>query len=184
MLTDVSKGPGSRARDLATGRSPALRGPRLRQPRGDAPEVRARSDPLNYWGALTDATSVKDSKLRFGALISEREHARYHAAARCLADDLHALILHLPYPLRHRERWRRTDLLDQLIRMRRMGPVETDGHGGPLGNVVDRPAPTNFQQSQETPRSGSVHRQRGSSAAAGVNVILEKSRGSLTGEPS
>ena len=42
-------------------------------------------------------------------LISELEHAGYEAAARCLADDLDALIVHLRYPLRHRERWRSTD---------------------------------------------------------------------------
>jgi hypothetical protein len=28
------------------------------------------------------------------------------AAARCLADDLDALVLHLRYPPRHRRRWR------------------------------------------------------------------------------
>jgi len=48
-------------------------------------------DPLNYWSALTDATSVKDGKLRFGVLISELEHAGYQATARCLADDLDAV---------------------------------------------------------------------------------------------
>jgi len=29
---------------------------------------------FNYWSALTDATSVKDGKLRLGVLISELEH--------------------------------------------------------------------------------------------------------------
>jgi hypothetical protein len=45
---------------------------------------------FNYWSALTDATSVKDGKLRLKALISELEHAGYESAARCLADDLDA----------------------------------------------------------------------------------------------
>jgi putative transposase len=61
---------------------------------------------FNYWAALTDATSVKDAKLRLNVLISELQHAGYDAAARCLADDLDALVVHLRYPLRHRERWR------------------------------------------------------------------------------
>jgi len=72
---------------------------------------------FNYWSALTDATSVKDGKLRLQVLISELEHAGYKAAARCLAHDLDALIVHLRYPLRHRERWRsRTSSRDRSAR--------------------------------------------------------------------
>jgi hypothetical protein len=37
---------------------------------------------FNYWSALTDATSVKDGKLRLQVLISEREHRGYESAAR------------------------------------------------------------------------------------------------------
>jgi transposase-like protein len=70
---------------------------------------------FNYWSALTDATSVKDGKLRLQVLISELEHAGYESAARCLADDLDALIVHLRYPLRHRERWRSTNLLERSL---------------------------------------------------------------------
>jgi hypothetical protein len=60
---------------------------------------------FSYWSgsALSDATSVKDGKLR----LSELEHAGCQAAAaRCLSDDLDALVVHLRYPLRHRERSR------------------------------------------------------------------------------
>src|SRR5690242_12114723 len=64
---------------------------------------------FNYWAALTDATSVNDGKLRLQILISELEHRGYESAARCLAEDLDALVVHLRYPLRHRERWRSTD---------------------------------------------------------------------------
>src|SRR5205085_2571068 len=39
---------------------------------------------FNYWSALTDATSVKDGKLRLQVLISELEHRGYDAAACCL----------------------------------------------------------------------------------------------------
>jgi transposase-like protein len=70
---------------------------------------------FNYWGALTDATSVNDGKLRLQVLIGELEHAGYEAAARCLADDLDALVVHLRYPLRHRERWRSTNLLERSL---------------------------------------------------------------------
>ena len=70
---------------------------------------------FNYWAALTDATSVKDGKLRLQVLISELEHGGYESAARCLADDLDALVVHLRYPLRHRERWRSTNLLERSL---------------------------------------------------------------------
>jgi transposase-like protein len=78
---------------------------------------RAEQDRIrfNYWSALTDATSVKDGKLRLQVLISELEHAGYQAAARCLSDDLDALVAHLRYPLRHRERWRSTNLLERSL---------------------------------------------------------------------
>ena len=53
---------------------------------------------FNYWSALTDATSVKDGKLRLKVLISELEHRGYESAARCLADDLDALVRPPPLP--------------------------------------------------------------------------------------
>ena len=70
---------------------------------------------FNYWSALTDATSMKDGKLRMQILIGELEHRGYEAAARCLSDDLDALVVHLRYPLRHRERWRSTNLLERSL---------------------------------------------------------------------
>ena len=41
--------------------------------------------------------------------------AGYTAAARCLADDLDALVVHLRYPGRHRRRWRSTNLLERSL---------------------------------------------------------------------
>jgi transposase-like protein len=70
---------------------------------------------FNYWSALSEATGVKDGKLRLQVLISELEHAGYQAAGRCLADDLDALVVHLRYPLTHRERWRSTNLLERSL---------------------------------------------------------------------
>jgi transposase-like protein len=39
----------------------------------------------------------------------------YEAAARCLTDDLDALVVHLRYPLRHRNRWQSTNLLERSL---------------------------------------------------------------------
>jgi hypothetical protein len=79
---------------------------RLRNLQAKLPKADHNRGRFNYWSALTDAPSVKDGKLRLQVLISELEHAGYESAARCLADDLDALVVHLRYPLRHRERWR------------------------------------------------------------------------------
>jgi hypothetical protein len=92
---------------------------------------------FNYWAALTDATSVKDAKLRLGVLISELEHRGYQSAARCLSDDLDALVVHLRYPVRHRERWRSTNLLERSVGR---GPPAHQGDG-PLPRRDQLPFP-------------------------------------------
>jgi putative transposase len=68
-----------------------------------------------YWQALDDATSERDGKQRLQALVGELDRAGYTAAARCLADDLDALVVHLRYPTRHRRRWRSTNLLERSL---------------------------------------------------------------------
>jgi transposase-like protein len=68
-----------------------------------------------YWQALDDATDERDGKQRLRALVHELDGAGYTAAARCLADDLDALVVHLRYPLRHRRRWRSTNLLERSL---------------------------------------------------------------------
>jgi putative transposase len=68
-----------------------------------------------YWRALDEATDVADGRRRVGALISELERGGFAAAAACLADDLEALIVHLRYPLRHRRKWRSTNLLERTL---------------------------------------------------------------------
>ena len=68
-----------------------------------------------YWQALNEATSAKDGKLRIQVLISDLGGAGYEAAASCLTDDLDALVVHLRYPLRHRNRWRSTNLLERSL---------------------------------------------------------------------
>ena len=46
---------------------------------------------------------------------------------KCLADDLDALVVHLRYPIRHRRRWRSTNLLERSLGevKRRTKPGET-----------------------------------------------------------
>jgi putative transposase len=70
---------------------------------------------LAYWQALDDATDERDGKQRLGALVDELDGAGYTAAAKCLADDLDALVVHLRYPTRHRRRWRSTNLLERSL---------------------------------------------------------------------
>jgi putative transposase len=88
---------------------------RLRNLQAKLPKSEHDRIRFNYWSALSEATGVKDGKLRLQVLISELEHAGYDAAARSLADDLDALVAHLRYPLRHRERWRSTNLLERSL---------------------------------------------------------------------
>jgi transposase-like protein len=59
--------------------------------------------------------SPSDAKQRLQALVDELDKGGYAAAARCLADDLDALVVHLRYPPRHRRRWRSTNLLERSL---------------------------------------------------------------------
>jgi putative transposase len=51
-----------------------------------------------YWRALDDAISESDAKQRLRALAGQLDKEGFTAAAKCLADDLDALVVHL----RHR----------------------------------------------------------------------------------
>ncbi len=68
-----------------------------------------------YWQALDEAINERDGKQRLKALVEELDKAGYTAAAKCLNDDLDALVVHLRYPLRHRRRWRSTNLLERSL---------------------------------------------------------------------
>jgi putative transposase len=68
-----------------------------------------------YWQALDDAISETDAKERLQALVVQLDKEGFTAAARCLADDLDALVVHLRYPPRHRRRWRSTNLLERSL---------------------------------------------------------------------
>jgi putative transposase len=88
---------------------------RLRNLLAKLPERERERVRLAYWQALDDATDEHDGKQRLQALVDELDGAGYIAAAKCLADDLDALIVHLRYPTRHRRRWRSTNLLERSL---------------------------------------------------------------------
>jgi putative transposase len=68
-----------------------------------------------YWQALDDAINERDAKQRLQALVDELDNGGFTAAAKCLADDLDALVVHLRYPIRHRRRWQSTNLLERSL---------------------------------------------------------------------
>jgi len=68
-----------------------------------------------YWQALDDAITPSDAKTRLQALVDQLNSEGFTAAARCLADDLDALVVHLRLPTRHRRRWRSTNLLERSL---------------------------------------------------------------------
>jgi transposase-like protein len=79
------------------------------------PSGSASASARPYWQALDEAINERDGKERLQALVDELDQAGYTAAARCLADDLDALVAHLRYPTRHRRRWRSTNLLERSL---------------------------------------------------------------------
>jgi putative transposase len=88
---------------------------RLRNRLAKLPERERERVRQAYWQALDDATGERDGKQRLQALVDELDSAGYTAAAKCLADDLDALVVHLRYPTRHRRRWRSTNLLERSL---------------------------------------------------------------------
>jgi putative transposase len=88
---------------------------RVRNLLAKLPERERERVRRTYWHALDQATGERDGKHRLQALVDELEGAGYTAAARCLADDLDALVVHLRYPTRHRRRWRSTNLLERSL---------------------------------------------------------------------
>ena len=68
-----------------------------------------------YWQALDEAINDRDAKQRLQTLVDQLDTDGYTAAAKCLVDDLDALVVHLRYPTRHRRRWRSTNLLERSL---------------------------------------------------------------------
>jgi putative transposase len=88
---------------------------RVRNLLAKLPERERERVRQTYWRALDDATHDRDARQRLRALVDELDAAGYTAAAKCLADDLDALVVHLRYPTRHRRRWRSTNLLERSL---------------------------------------------------------------------
>src|SRR5437899_4236891 len=88
---------------------------RVRNLLAKPPESQRERARAAYWQALDEATNEHDGKQRLGNLVEELDKAGYTAAAKCLADDLDALVVHLRYPTRHRRRWRSTNLLERSL---------------------------------------------------------------------
>ena len=88
---------------------------RVRNLLAKLPERERERVRQTYWQALDDATSERDGKQRLQGLVDRLDHAGYTAAAKCLADDLDALVVHLRYPTSHRRRWRSTNLLERSL---------------------------------------------------------------------
>jgi putative transposase len=68
---------------------------RVRKLLAKLPERERERVRLAYWQALDDATGERDGRERLGALVDELDGAGYTAAAKCLDDDLDALVVHL-----------------------------------------------------------------------------------------
>jgi putative transposase len=77
---------------------------RVRNLLAKLPERDRERVPRAYWQALHDATNERDGKQRLKALVDELHRAGYTAAARCLADDLDPLVVHLRYSRSKRPR--------------------------------------------------------------------------------
>jgi putative transposase len=88
---------------------------RLRNVLAKLPERERERVRSAYWRALDEPDSVRDGERRMRMLVGELEDAGYASAAASLADDLEALVVHLRYPLRHRKRWRSTNLLERTL---------------------------------------------------------------------
>jgi putative transposase len=67
-----------------------------------------------YWAALNEAADPADAEQRLRELVAELERP-YPSAAACLADDLHALCIHLKYIPRLRKRFRSSNLLERSL---------------------------------------------------------------------
>jgi putative transposase len=88
---------------------------RLRNVLAKLPDRERERVRASYWKTLDEAQSVAEGERGMRQLIGELDQAGYAAAAACLADDLDALLIHLRYPLRHRRKWRSTNLLERSL---------------------------------------------------------------------
>jgi putative transposase len=88
---------------------------RLRNLLAKVPDEHQEAIRSHYWQALDDATGQRDGERRLRELVGWLSDHGFASAAACLADDLEALCVHLRYPLKHRRRWRSTNLLERSL---------------------------------------------------------------------
>jgi putative transposase len=88
---------------------------RLRNLLAKVPDQHQDEVKRRYWQALDDAGSTDDGMRRLRELVGWLTDHGLTSAAACLADDLEALCVHLDYPLKHRRRWRSTNLLERSL---------------------------------------------------------------------
>jgi putative transposase len=88
---------------------------RLRNLLAKLPERHQEAVRARYWQALDEAGSKEDGEHRLRKLVGWLADESFTSAAACLADDLEALCVHLDYPLKHRRRWRSTNLLERSL---------------------------------------------------------------------
>jgi putative transposase len=88
---------------------------RLRNLLAKIPDEHQREVRARYWEALDEADGQRDGERRLRELVGWLSDQGLASAAACLADDLQALCVHLRYPLKHRRRWRSTNLLERSL---------------------------------------------------------------------
>lgn len=96
-----------------------------------------------YWQALDEAISAQDGKRRLQALVDQLDLEGFTAASRCLAEDLDALVVYLRYPLRHRRRWRSTNLVERSLgEVKRRTKVMGRSRARPAASPLSGPSST------------------------------------------
>jgi transposase-like protein len=88
---------------------------RVRNLLAKVPEPHQEAVRARYWQALDEADSNTDGQRRLRELVGWLSDQGLASAAACPADDLEALCVHLDYPLKHRRRWRSTNLLERSL---------------------------------------------------------------------
>jgi putative transposase len=88
---------------------------RLRNLLAKVPEEHQEEVRARYWAALDEAAGQRDGERRLRELVGRLSDRGFASAAACLADDLEALCVHLRYPLKHRRRFRSTNLLERSL---------------------------------------------------------------------
>lgn len=88
---------------------------RLRNLLAKVPDQHQEMVRARYWQALDEAGAKEDGERRLRELVGWLADQGLASAAACLADDLEALCAHLRYPLKHRRRWRSTNLLERSL---------------------------------------------------------------------